>query len=257
MKNKYLGVMILLTGMMAVGCRASREDVASKDEIVKESEQAVYETESEEILGSEAESEYEEIPQDAIVSDDEELPEDEGIGDGGFREVTMQEILELTDFIERMDAYGFLMSEYSIPQEADLGPVFYSGAGKAASMEEDEYTAYLSAMNQEEMFTDCVKVTRSDVEDIVMKRLGLNLDEMLTVDIGVYLSEFDAYYHECGDTNYMKYSCTGGLVNHNVYTVEFATVADNAWEFQEVQTILEKTEEGYRFISNTYLPSQN
>lgn len=244
---------------MIIGCGVSEKNITSVDPLVKEDktlEEISEEEDGEEAKMAEEDSENRHATTDEMNTSDErlpedkELPEDEGIGDGGFREVTMQELVELSTFVEQMDAYGFLMSEYSIPEEADLGQVFYSGAGKAGSMENEEYAAYLKAMNQEEMFTDCVKVSKGDAQDVVMRRLGVDLEEMNTENIGVYLPEYDAYYHECGDTNYMKYSCVDGLVNNNIYTVEFTAATNTGWEFETVQTVLEKTEEGYRFISN-------
>ena len=171
----------------------------------------------------------------------------------GFRELTQEELDEFTQFIRRMDAYGFLLSEYTIPDEADLGEVFYSGAGLGEEMSEEEVTAYLTANQQEEMYTDCVKVPREAVEKLVQERLGMNPEDMDMDSIGVYISDFDAYYHECGDTNYLEFTCVSGLVNGNVYTLEFKADLDWDYIYSDVQTILEKTESGYQFISNQSL----
>lgn len=168
-------------------------------------------------------------------------------------ELTQEELDEFTQFIHGMDAYGFLLSEYIIPEEADLGEVFYSGAGLQEEISEEEITAYLTVNQQEEMYTDCVKVPREAAEKLVQERLGLGLEEMDTDSIGVYLPEFDAYYHECGDTNYLGFTCVNGLVNGNVYTLDFQADLDWDYDYANVRTILEKTESGYRFISNQCL----
>lgn len=179
--------------------------------------------------------------------------EEEEDGDEGFRELTQEELDTFTQFIRRRDAYGFLLSEYADPAEADLGEVFYSGAGLQESMSEEEVTAYLAACNQEEMYTDCVKVTREDAEKLISEKLGTSLEDMDADKLGVYISEFDAYYHECGDTNYTEFTCVSGLVNGNIYTLEFKVGMDWDYTFSHVQTILEKTDNGYRFISNQSL----
>lgn len=182
--------------------------------------------------------------------DEEDWEED---GDGGFRELTQEELDEFTQFIRGMDAYGFLLSEYTIPDEADLGEVFYSGAGLGEEMSEEEVTAYLTANQQEEMYTDCVKVPREAAEKLVQERLGMNPEDMDMDSIGVYIPDFDAYYHECGDTNYLEFTCVNGLVNGNVYTLEFKADLDWDYIYSDFQTILEKTESGYQFISNQSL----
>ena len=174
-------------------------------------------------------------------------------GDGGFRELTQEEMDLFTQFIHRMDAYGFVLSEYTGPSEVDLGEVFYSGAGFQKTLSEEEIAAYLAACNQEELYTDCVKITRSDVEKLLEERLGISLSDTDDEKIVLYIPEFDAYYHECGDTNYMEFSCVGGLANGNVYTLEFKAGMDWNYIYSDVQTILEKTESGYRFIANQSL----
>lgn len=192
-------------------------------------------------------------PETEMAATEDELSDFSEDGDEGFRELTQEELDTFTQFIRGMDAYGFLLSEYTIPNEADLSEIFYSGAGLQESLTAEEITAYLAACSQDEMYTDCVKITRSDVEKLVETRLGISLDDCNTKQLGVYLPEFDAYYHECGDTNYMEYICTRGLVNGNVYTLEFKTETDWNYVFSHVQTILEKTENGYQFISNQSL----
>lgn len=224
---------ILMSTVFLAACGTTESDVIQN----RESET------TEELVGG-----TEEMPASTEVeseeADEQELE--------GFRELTQEEKDEFTEFIQRMDAYGFLMSEYTDPTEVSLGEVFYSGAGLSEELSEEEVNAYLAACDQEEMYTDCVKVPRSDAENLVQERLGCSLDSLDAEQIGVYLPEFDAYYHECGDTNYMLFVCEGGLANGNVYTLEFKLESDLGftYSFSHVQTILEKTENGYLFISN-------
>ena len=179
-------------------------------------------------------------------------------GDGGFRELTQEELDTFTQFIRKADTYGFLLSEYTNPIEVDLGEVFYSGAGLQKDMSEEEVIAYLAACNQEEIYLDCIKIDRGNAEKLVGDKLGLALEDMDADRIGMYIPEFDAYYHECGDTNYLEFTCISGLVNGDVYTLDFKADMDWDYTYSYVQTILEKTENGYCFISNQSLvPPQN
>lgn len=198
---------------------------------------------------------YKQIEEDAgdmdeTMVDEPEIKEDDA---EESRELAQEELDIFTQFIRGRDAYGFLLSEYANPAEVDLGQVFYSGAGFQQSMSEEEVTAYLAACNQEEMYTDCVKIAQSDAEKLVEEKLGISLEDMDADRIGVYIPEFDAYYHECGDTNYMEFTCVSGSVNDNIYTLEFKADMDGDYIYSDVQTILEKTESGYRFISNQSL----
>lgn len=200
---------------------------------------------------------YKQIEEDAgdmdeITVDAPEIKEDDA---EESRELTQEELDTFTQFIRGRDAYGFLLSEYADPVEVDLEQVFYSGAGFQQSMSEEEVAAYLAACNQEEMYTDCVKITQSDAKKLVEEKLGISLEDMDADRIGLYIPEFDAYYHECGDTNYMEYTCVSGTVKGDIYTLEFKADMDWDYIYSDVQTVLEKTESGYRFISNQSLAS--
>ena len=248
-------VSMLMSGCAGTSSEKKKDQLSQTNptEFAEETEEeagADIEVEEENLTDTEEqESEAQDLQQETV---DDDWTED---GDGGFREITDSEKEELTEFVRRWDAYGFLLSEYIMPVEVNLGEVFYSGAGASEDVSSDEIKAYLKACNQEEMFTDCVKVSKQSVESILDKRLGMTLDEANLSDIGVYLPEYDAYYHECGDTNYMAFTCVEGLANNNVYTVDFVADVDWDWEFSKVRTIMEKTEEGYRFISNTSMVS--
>ena len=256
---KYiLGVLcasMLMSGCTGIGLKKKKDQLPQTNptEFAEETEEeagADIEMEEENLTDTEEQESEDQDPQQETVDDD--WTED---GDGGFREITDSEKEELTNFVRGWDAYGFLLSEYTMPVEVNLGEVFYSGAGASEDISSDEIAAYLKACDQEEMNTDCVKITKQSVESVLDKRLGMTLDEANLSDIGVYLPEYEAYYHECGDTNYMAFTCVDGLANGNVYTVDFVADVDWDWEFSKVRTIMEKTEEGYRFISNTSMVS--
>lgn len=250
-----LCVSMLMSGCAGIGSEKKKDQLpqANPTEFAEETEKeddTDIEIDKETLTDTDTQETEDSSLQDGTMDDD--WTED---GDGGFREITDSEKEELTEFVRRWDAYGFLLSEYIMPVEVNLGEVFYSGAGASEDISDDEIVAYLRACDQEEMNTDCVKVSKQSVESVLDKRLGLTLDEVNLSDIGVYLPEYDAYYHECGDTNYMAFTCVEGLANNNVYTVDFVADVDWDWEFSKVRTIMEKTEEGYRFISNTSMVS--
>lgn len=235
MKRRIAGnLAILASAVFLAACGTAESDTVQNRET--ETVEEITEATEEQPASSEMDSEE---------TDEPELEE--------FRELTQEELDEFTRFIQERDAYGFLMSEYTDPSGVSLGEVFYSGAGFSEEMSEEEVNAYLAACDQEEMYTDCIKVKRSDAQNLVQERLGCSLDSLDADQIGLYLSDYDAYYHECGDTNYMKFICESGLVNGNVYTLVFKADTDMEFTFSHVQTILEKTENGYQFIANQSL----
>lgn len=166
-----------------------------------------------------------------------------------------EEIRFFTEFIQKMENYGFLLSAYDAPEDVDLGEVFYGGAGIDEVMSDEEIAAYLAAYQQEEIYTDCVKVPRERVDAFLHSKLGIGLEEIREPFAWRYLSEFDSYYHEAGDTNYTAYDCVEGVREGDLYTLHFHT--DWFWEDMrsDCETVIRKSGEEYQFVSNRYIGS--
>lgn len=164
-----------------------------------------------------------------------------------------EEIQFFTDFIQKTENYGFLLSAYDTPEDVDLGEVFYSGAGIDEVMSDEEIEAYLTECRREEIYTDCVKVSRERLDAFLRAKLGIGLEEIRTPFPWFYLSEFDSYYHEAGDTNYTRYDCVEGVREGDLYTLRFHT--DWFWEDprSDCETVIRKSGEEYQFVSNRYL----
>lgn len=98
------------------------------------------------------------------------------------RDLTTAELQKFTDWINEGDNggnYGFLLSDYRDPKDADLGEIFYSGAGIAPDpLTEAEQQEYLKISGREDIETDCVRLTTEQINRVLTKRLGCTLDEM-------------------------------------------------------------------------------
>lgn len=163
-----------------------------------------------------------------------------------------EELQFFTEFIQRMENYGFLLSAYDAPNDVDLGEVFYSGAGIGEPMSEDEIAAYLAAYEQEELYTDCVKVPGEAMDAFLRRKLGIGREDVDTSGWR-YLPEYDAYYHEVGDTNYASYDCVEGVRQGEFYTLRFHT--DWLWDDprSDCEAVLRKNGDDYQFVSNRCL----
>lgn len=228
MKRKILGIVLCMamTGSM-IACGSPEEP---DQEVLKVSQENQENTESTEMVEPTKAVEVEEA-----------------------RELSKEELDELTKFVQQSSNYGFLLSEYDTPEDVELGEVFHNGAGFSEEMTTQEVEAYLKECNQEELYTDCVKVTANNVEALLQKDLGIGLADMHTRMDGVYLEDYDAYYHEAGDTNYISFVCESGQVKGDIYTVKFVNESEDVSPVYAVETILKKTAEGYHFLSNRNL----
>ena len=155
-----------------------------------------------------------------------------------------------TDFIQEIENYGFLLSDYEVPRNVNIGEVLYGGAGFGVGIPDEDIPIYLEAAGQEELYTDCLKMTRQDIEEFLQRKLGIGLEDMSSPLDMVYVAGTDSYYNQAGDTNYAPFSCTGGTREGDTYMLHFAPAADWVEGLGDRETVLVKTEGGYRFLSN-------
>lgn len=181
------------------------------------------------------------------------------------RTLSSEELSEFTKFVTEADEYGnygFLLSVYDSPEKMDLEEVFYTGAGiKTESLSAEEEKAFLNATGDEEIYTDVVKLTTAQINEVLSKRTGLSYEQMANPLQWIYLPEYDAYYHEAGDTNYAAHICIDGTtVDEKRFTLHFKrddSLMESVYDEMYTETVLEKTEEGYRFISNRLMTEED
>ncbi len=167
------------------------------------------------------------------------------------RQLTNEELQEFTYLINQVDNNGFLLSEYTDPKNVDLDQVLYNGAGiQRESMTQMETNAYLKATGNSEITTDCIRLTKRQIDEFLQKKMGIEMDDITKSFSWVYLSEYDCYIKENGDTNRTVFTCVNGRqVGENKYQLEVAA-KEGLVSGCEVQ--INKNGDNYRFISNKW-----
>lgn len=155
-----------------------------------------------------------------------------------------------TEFIQEKENYGFLLSDYDDPKDVNIGEVLYGGAGFGEEIPEEDIPLYLEAVSEEELYLDCVKLPRQGIEELLQRKLGIGLEAVSSPLDMVYLAETDSYYNQAGDTNYAPFACTEGSRTGDTYTLHFTPAVDWLEGFGDRETVMVKTEDGYRFLSN-------
>lgn len=111
----------------------------------------------------------------------------------------------------------FLSSIFNKPANIDLFSLFYCGSGNDETFAEGELKAVMEKAGMEGSVEDlpcgCEKVSRSNMDKILSEHMGITLADTnkTGLDHFVFLSQYDAYYHFHGDTNYRgQISFSGG-----------------------------------------------
>ena len=171
------------------------------------------------------------------------------------RDLTTEELRSFTDWIQRAENYGFLLSEYRDPKDADLGEIFYSGAGIATEPLTDvERQEYLEVSGREDIDTDCVRLTTEQINRVLTKRLGYTLDEMSQELPWFYLEKAKVWVTEHGDTNYVNFTCVSGReLSAGVYELE-CVPGDASYRpyVHSCHLTLQEKGEDYRILSNVF-----
>ena len=140
------------------------------------------------------------------------------------------------------------------PEDVDLNQALYTGAGiDTTPLSPEEETAYLEITGEEEIYTDCTRMTTDEINGVLEEKLGLSLNEMTQKLTWVYLPDTDAWVWQHGDTNYINFTCVSGRQTGG-YTFELSCVPgdENYMPYPSSRLTLKKHGDGYQFVSNIY-----
>lgn len=170
--------------------------------------------------------------------------------------LTEQQISELQAFLNDVSNNGFCWQTYTRPEEVDLWRILYDGAGFGQEMNEwseQEQADVLAATPWTAYETQCFKLKHSDINDFLIRKIGMPLDSIKTGISEIsglhYVEKYDAYYQMHGDTMRCKLRIYNGEVNEEgFYIIQYGEMDGSSERFI---ITLQKTEDDYRFISNT------
>lgn len=214
--------------LLLAGCKKESE-VPEPEEIEQQKEEEAIETEQE--------------PQDLEIESTEEE-----------RDLTNEELREFTRWISQRSNYGFLLSEYTRPEDVDLEQALYTGAGvETTPLSTAEEEAYLKIIGEKEIYTDYTRITTNEINGVLEEKLGLNLDDMTKKLQWPYLPDTDAWVWQHGDTNYMNFTCVSGKqISEDTFELNCVPGDENYMPYPSSRLTLKKHGDGYHFLSNIY-----
>lgn len=196
---------------------------------------------------------------EAAETEQESQTPETGDPEGGQmeRNLTNEELRKFTRWINQggnYGNYGFLLSEYTRPEDVDLGQALYTGAGvETTPLSAEEEKEYLKITGSEEIYTDCTRMTTDEINKVLEEKLGLKLDDMTKKLDWVYLQDTDAWAWEHGDTNYMNFTCVSGKqIGEDTFELSCVPGDENYMPYPSSRLTLKKHGDGYRFLSNIY-----
>lgn len=149
-------------------------------------------------------------------------------------QLTNMQLIDFKDELGNADNYGFLLSDYDDIRDVNLDQLLYGGAGMSDPSNSKEIKdAYLESIDQKELDTGCIILTSEQIDEFLVDKTGYDLESMNGDFSWDYISQYDAYIVERGDTNKCEISVNDGKeIEQNIYEVEY-TLNDGIYAIEE------------------------
>lgn len=164
------------------------------------------------------------------------------------RNLTEEELNSFKDYFNKTGINGFLTQEFADSKDINLYILLYNGIGKQTTITDEEKRDYLNASGMEELYTDLLKIKDDDIKEFLKSNADLDHTKGTSIKNFKYLSKYDAYYHEHGDTSYMEVeNCTNGKLDENS---NYILNCKFKYDDMGTETKLKNKDDSYIFISN-------
>ena len=167
-------------------------------------------------------------------------------------EKNMEDLLNTTAY------NGFLSRTYQNVKDAELGEIFYNGAGisgSAGALQEELKAEYLKVSGQAEIYTDFMALSEQEMEVLLQNETGLSMADFNHRIGWYYLPAYGAFAKEVSDTNFKQIEVQDVYYNKaaDVYSVLYRTpgIMDENGEEGLYRVTLKQTGDHWQLMANT------
>ena len=167
-------------------------------------------------------------------------------------EKNMEDLLNTTAY------NGFLSRTYQNVKDAELGEIFYNGAGisgSAGALQEELKAEYLMVSGQAEIYTDFMALSEQEMEVLLQNETGLAMADFNHRIGWYYLPTYGAFAKEVSDTNFKQIEMQDVYYNKaaDVYSVLYRTpgIMDEDGEEGLYRVTLKQTGDHWQIMANT------
>lgn len=167
-------------------------------------------------------------------------------------EKNMEDLLNTTAY------NGFLSRTYQNVKDAELGEIFYNGAGisgSAGALQEELKAEYLKVSGQAEIYTAFMALSEQEMEVLLQNETGLSMADFNHRIGWYYLPAYGAFAKEVSDTNFKQIEVQDVYYNKaaDVYSVLYRTpgIMDENGEEGLYRVTLKQTGDHWQIMANT------
>ncbi len=255
MKKKTLNAIVgvILTTIILAGCDVkpdSKIDDSAAVEITYEA--------AEEKGDESATAEVSVEQKSESSSEDNSANDSKGFMDG--EDLTEAELIEIQDYLNRIDNYGFTLSPYETPAEIDWGDVFNCGAGiKKCEYSKDTLANYLNTLDTDysqlylpeyDTYEGLKAISGESARAFVESKTGITDFDVSVLSAYTYMEQEDVLFGFVDPFIYEdEISCIKGVRSDNLVQVEITFV--NKLSTDKLLTLVENEDDDnpYQFYS--------
>ena len=167
-------------------------------------------------------------------------------------EKNMEDLLNTTAY------NGFLSRTYQNVKDAELGEIFYNGAGisgSAGALQEELKAEYLKVSGQAEIYTDFMALSEQEMEVLLQNETGLAMADFNHRIGWYYLPTYGAFAKEVSDTNFKQIEVQDVYYNKaaDAYSVLYRTpgIMDENGEEGLYRVTLKRAGDHWQIMANT------
>ncbi len=167
-------------------------------------------------------------------------------------EKNMEDLLNTTAY------NGFLSRTYQNVKDAELGEIFYNGAGisgSAGALQEELKAEYLKVSGQAEIYTDFMALSEQKMEVLLQNETGLAMADFNHRIGWYYLPTYGAFAKEVSDTNFKQIEVQDVYYNKaaDVHSVLYRTpgIMDENGEEGLYRVTLKRAGDHWQIMANT------
>lgn len=167
-------------------------------------------------------------------------------------EKNMEDLLNTTAY------NGFLSRTYQNVKDAELGEIFYNGAGisgSAGALQEELKAEYLKVSGQAEIYTDFMALSEQEMEVLLQNETGLAMADFNHRIGWYYLPTYGAFAKEVSDTNFKQIEVQDVYYNKatDAYSVIYRTpgIMDEDGEEGLYRVTLKREGDHWKIMANT------
>ena len=169
------------------------------------------------------------------------------------RDLTQEELTYFNDHFNEVGINGFVGQSYSNIKDINLFYLLYIGIDdELVQLSDEEKQEYLKYSQTDDIYTSITKIEDDDLKEFLKENANLNHKKGSSINGFYYIPEYNAYYLEHGDTNYIQVdSCNSGKIDENGNYIVNCTLKqylDGAGT--NIKTTLKKVDDNFVFVSN-------